>query len=101
MSTDAAAALNATAGLVSLKTITFPVADSLKKATAAGALRRSDHASFWDADYPAVQVTDTANYRNPHYHCMGGPDELGDIDVEFASQITASVVGGAQHLLDD
>ena len=30
--------------------------------------RRSDHASFWDANYPAVMLTDTANFRNPHYH---------------------------------
>ena len=30
--------------------------------------RRSDHASFWDAGYPAVMLTDTANFRNPHYH---------------------------------
>jgi hypothetical protein len=28
----------------------------------------SDHRSFWDHDYPAVLVTDTAFYRNPHYH---------------------------------
>jgi hypothetical protein len=28
----------------------------------------SDHRSFWDVDYPAVMVTDTAFFRNPHYH---------------------------------
>ncbi len=28
----------------------------------------SDHASYWNAGYPAVMVTDTAFYRNPHYH---------------------------------
>ncbi len=28
----------------------------------------SDHASYWEADIPAVMVTDTAFYRNPHYH---------------------------------
>lgn len=28
----------------------------------------SDHASYWDAGYPAVMVTDTAFYRNPYYH---------------------------------
>jgi len=28
----------------------------------------SDHASFWKEGYPAVMVTDTAFYRNPHYH---------------------------------
>jgi Zn-dependent M28 family amino/carboxypeptidase len=28
----------------------------------------SDHSSFWKEDYPAVMLTDTAFYRNPHYH---------------------------------
>lgn len=28
----------------------------------------SDHASFWKEGYPAVMVTDSAFYRNPHYH---------------------------------
>lgn len=31
-------------------------------------VRRSDHAPFWDAGWPAVMLTDTANFRNPHYH---------------------------------
>lgn len=29
---------------------------------------RSDHAPFLLAGHPAVMVTDTANFRNPHYH---------------------------------
>jgi Zn-dependent M28 family amino/carboxypeptidase len=38
---------------------------------------RSDHVSFWDAGLPAVQITDTANFRNPHYHAAGDtPDTL-------------------------
>ncbi|HBL16172.1 MAG TPA: undecaprenyl-diphosphatase UppP [Elusimicrobia bacterium] len=32
------------------------------------ALRLSDHANYWDAGFPALLLTDTANYRNPHYH---------------------------------
>jgi hypothetical protein len=28
----------------------------------------SDHRSYWAAGYPAVMFTDTAFYRNPHYH---------------------------------
>ena len=31
-------------------------------------LRRSDHAPFWKAGIPAVMISDTANFRNPHYH---------------------------------
>ena len=28
----------------------------------------SDHWSFWQVGYPAAMVTDTALFRNPHYH---------------------------------
>ncbi len=31
-------------------------------------LRRSDHAPFWSVGIPAVMISDTANFRNPHYH---------------------------------
>lgn len=37
----------------------------------------SDHASFWEIGVPAVMVTDTAFYRNPHYHAESDlPDTL-------------------------
>jgi hypothetical protein len=28
----------------------------------------SDHWSFWQEGYEAVMITDTAPFRNPHYH---------------------------------
>jgi hypothetical protein len=28
----------------------------------------SDHRNYWHFGYPAVMITDTAFYRNPHYH---------------------------------
>ncbi|MET9509538.1 M28 family peptidase [Streptomyces flavidovirens] len=31
-------------------------------------LDRSDHASFWNVGIPALMLTGTANFRNPHYH---------------------------------
>ncbi len=31
-------------------------------------IERSDHASFWKQGWPAVMLTDTSNFRNPHYH---------------------------------
>jgi len=31
-------------------------------------LLRSDHVPFWQAKIPAIQLTDTANFRNPNYH---------------------------------
>ena len=37
----------------------------------------SDHASYWDAGYDAVMITDTAFFRYPHYHTMTDtPDRL-------------------------
>ncbi len=31
-------------------------------------LGRSDHAAFWRHGVPAMMLTDTASFRNPHYH---------------------------------
>ena len=62
--------------------------------------RRSDHASFWDADYPAVMLTDTANFRNPHYHRE--TDTVDTLNLEFLSNVVATVtatviqIAGAQ-----
>ncbi len=40
-------------------------------------VRRSDHASFWAQGYPALMVTDTAPFRNPHYHKSSDtPDQV-------------------------
>jgi aminopeptidase YwaD len=60
--------------------------------------RRSDHAPFWDAGVSAVMVTDTANFRNPHYHRRTDTVETLDLDffagaVEAMAAATASVAG--------
>jgi hypothetical protein len=48
----------------------------------------SDHWSFWQFGYPGVMITDTALFRNPHYHT---PEDLpGTLDYD---QMTR-VVGG-------
>jgi len=58
--------------------------------------RRSDHASFWDAGYPAVVLTDTANFRNPHYHRE--TDTVDTLNLEFLSSVTATVIGTAMQI---
>ena len=58
-------------------------------------LRRSDHAAFWEAGYPALFITDTGEFRNDHYHCLGGPDEVADLDVDFAVNVTRATVEAA------
>ena len=59
---------------------------------------RSDHASFWEAEIPAVMVTDTANFRNPNYHTAG--DTADTLDYGFLHKVTqvlvATVSGHAQ-----
>ena len=55
--------------------------------------RRSDHASFWDAGYPAVMLTDTANFRNPHYH--RGTDTLDTLNLKFLSDVVTTVTATA------
>lgn len=64
-----------------------------------GDLRRSDHAPFWDAGLPAVFITDTANFRNQNYHCIGGPDEVGDLDLAFAAEVTRATVEASADAL--
>ncbi|NHC46070.1 M20/M25/M40 family metallo-hydrolase [Motilibacter aurantiacus] len=49
---------------------------------------RSDHVAFWEAGLPAVQVTDTANFRNPHYHRAS--DLPGTLGYAFLADVTAA-----------
>ena len=54
----------------------FP-AESLAAPALVPGVSRSDQLSFWREGYPAVMVTDTAFYRNPHYHSASDtPDRL-------------------------
>lgn len=60
-------------------------------------LVRSDHFPFWKADLPAVMWTDTANFRNPHYH---QPSDLPEtLDYRFMTEVTevlCSLLASAQ-----
>ncbi|GFO64541.1 M28 family peptidase [Geomonas paludis] len=47
--------------------------------------RRSDHAPFWDAGYPAIMLTDTTNFRNPHYHHPS--DTVDTLNLSFALRV--------------
>ena len=44
------------------------------------ALFRSDHAAFWLSGYPGLLLTDTAEFRNPAYHCERAPDAPETLD---------------------
>jgi aminopeptidase YwaD len=58
--------------------------------------RRSDHAAFWDEGYPAVMLTDTANFRNSHYHQP--TDTLDRLDLDFLEGVSEIVVGCIEDL---
>ncbi|MGH2587891.1 MAG: M28 family peptidase [Dehalococcoidia bacterium] len=51
---------------------------------------RSDHAVFWRAGIPAVLMTDTANFRNPHYHRPTDTPET--LDYERVAAIVRATV---------
>ncbi|MFH7027407.1 MAG: M28 family peptidase [Heteroscytonema crispum UTEX LB 1556] len=58
--------------------------------------RRSDHAPFWDAGYPAIMVTDTANMRNPHYHKPS--DTIATLDLDFMTGVCEGLASGIRRL---
>ncbi len=62
-------------------------------------LLRSDHAAFWEASYPALIPSDTAELRNPNYHCAAGPDTVGRLDHEFATKVVRTAVVAVLHRL--
>lgn len=58
-------------------------------------LHRSDHSPFWRAGVPAVLWTDTAEFRNPHYHRpTDTPDRL---DYGFMRRVTQLLLGSVLH----
>ncbi|HET9846271.1 MAG TPA: M28 family peptidase [Nitrospira sp.] len=59
-------------------------------------VRRSDHAAFWDEGYPAVMLTDTANFRNPHYHLPS--DTLDTLDFGFIEAVSRTVAASIVEL---
>jgi Zn-dependent M28 family amino/carboxypeptidase len=60
------------------------------------AVRLSDHSPFWDLGYPALMVTDTSFFRNPHYH--GRSDTLDTLDLDLMAKVCDGVVRGVLGL---
>ncbi|MDZ7724209.1 MAG: hypothetical protein U5R06_15735 [candidate division KSB1 bacterium] len=56
------------------------------------AFMRSDHGLLWYRDIPALLLTDTANFRNPHYHLSTDTPET--LNPEFLAQNTRSIRSG-------
>ena len=53
-------------------------------------LLRSDHSPFWRSGLPALMWTDTAEFRNPHYHQSTDTPET--LDYEFLTGVTRLLV---------
>jgi hypothetical protein len=57
---------------------------------------RSDHRRFWDARLPAIQVTNTAEFRNPNYHRASDKPET--LDYETLADIVVATVLAVRRL---
>ena len=58
--------------------------------------RRSDHTAFWEQGFPAVMVTDTANFRNPHYHCP--TDTIETLNLNFMASVADGVTAAVRAM---
>lgn len=58
----------------------------------------SDQWSFWQVGYPGVMVTDTAPFRNPHYHQMS--DRPDTLDYARLARVTEGLVAVVKKLAD-
>ena len=59
-------------------------------------LRRSDHASFWDANMQALMLTDAANFRNPNYHTAN--DSIGTLNFAFMKNVVKATLATVAEL---
>lgn len=56
----------------------------------------SDHYSFYRCGYPAAMVTDTAFYRNPHYHRPSDTPET--LDYDRMAKVVDAVAAAVEEL---
>lgn len=56
----------------------------------------SDHWAFWQHGYPAVMITDTAPFRDDHYHTAG--DTPAHIDPIRLARVVAGALGAVRAL---
>jgi Zn-dependent M28 family amino/carboxypeptidase len=56
----------------------------------------SDQLNYWAAGYNAVMITDTAFYRNPHYHTAGDTEER--LDYKRMAMVVEGVYAAVANL---
>lgn len=74
----------------------FPAEGVAAPESLAPDIRRSDHAAFWAEGYKGFMVTDTAGFRNPHYHRAGDRPET--LDYERMARVVAGLARTLQDL---
>jgi hypothetical protein len=87
------------AARLGLPAVLLEVPGLLKNDALLSELRRSDHASFWKHDVPALFLSDTANFRTDTYHCMKRADTVETLDLEFALAVTQAATATLAELL--
>lgn len=70
----------------------------LRRVSLARNFSRSDHQRFWDAGIPAILVSDTGNFRNPHYHRPS--DTAATLDPELLADVAAATVLTVEALIE-
>lgn len=55
----------------------------------------SDHRPFWQQNYRAIMVTDTAMLRNPHYHQPS--DNIDSLDLDFLTGVCQSLIAALKN----
>jgi Zn-dependent M28 family amino/carboxypeptidase len=61
-------------------------------------LKGSDHQSFWDKGFSAIEITDSAGYRNPYQHT--DKDVLSTLNNDYSVKIISAVVASVETVLD-
>lgn len=78
-------------------TTTFPIESAALPEVVPG-IGWSDQWSFWQFGWPAIMVTDTAPFRNPHYHRPSDRPET--LDYERLAHVTEGMVGVVRALAE-
>lgn len=95
----AVAAAMARAKVDGLHAVDIAIPKGMELAEIMSTLGRSDHAPYWYAGYPALMLSDTAEFRNKAYHCKEGSDTVDRLDHVFATRIIRTAVAMAEAAL--
>ena len=97
-STDAQVGIVVGANRVDLPVISVVLTPAQKTNDLFNDLRRSDHAPFWDAGFPAIFISDSGEFRNSRYHCFAGEDTVDTLVPSFTDKVMRATVESAAQV---